>query len=1032
MDRTSLVSYQEQVVVIGLDGHIRILSEGSQPRNGEIIVERVSQSDLKVELVKDEQSTDVSDDIAQIIETLESGQDPTQLSEEFATAAGTANGSSYQLTATLERSASEILAATDFQTSGLHDLGVSQTQTLSLLEAYLNFNQVISSASGNPDTLAPSVPTVVITEDSNNDGSLENNEVDGVVDVLVTLPADAQVGDTLSVTGQPDRVITQNDLDNGVTLQYPVPAEGETLTVVATVTDQAGNTSEPGQDAVTVPTVEVPDTDAPDAPTVVITEDSNNDGSLENNEVDGLVDVLVTLPANAEVGDTLSVTGQPDRVITQNDLDNGVMLQYPVPAEGETLTVVATITDQAGNTSEPGQDAVTVPTVEVPDTDAPDAPTVVITEDSNNDGSLENNEVDGLVDVLVTLPANAEVGDTLSVTGQPDRVITQNDLDNGVTLQYPIPAEGETLTVVATVTDQAGNTSEPGQDAVTVPTVEVPDTDAPDAPTVVITEDSNNDGSLENNEVDGLVDVLVTLPANAEVGDTLSVTGQPGRVITQNDLDNGVTLQYPVPAEGEMLTVVATITDQAGNTSEPGQDAVTVPTVEVPDTDAPDAPTVVITEDSNNDGLLENNEVDGLVDVLVTLPANAEVGDTLSVTGQPDRVITQNDLDNGVTLQYPVPVEGEALTVVATITDQAGNTSDPGQDAVTVPTVEIPDTTAPGEGVDDDSNPDNDINSIAFIDDNNVLNEDELKAIDIEGQVEADGTINSIVISGVDEDGKPVSYALKESEYRVDDNGKVTITDLDLSGVGFADGNLTVTMSVTDKAGNAGSVNDTINLDTTAPGEGVDDDSNPDNDINSIAFIDDNNVLSEDELKAVDIEGQVEADGTINSIVISGVDEDGKPVSYALKESEYRVDDNGKVTITDLNLSGVGFVDGNLTVTMSVTDKAGNAGSVNDSINLDTTAPGDGEGEDGADLGPIVHIVDDVNNDGLINEAELGQDNVQITVTVNHEELLNGGHVTLQVGEREVSLKLDDGKLVNLDGSEQNTYEYKEGVISWT
>ncbi|MEF1338919.1 Ig-like domain repeat protein, partial [Vibrio rotiferianus] len=434
------------------------------------------------------------------------------------------------------------------------------------------------------------------------------------------------------------------------------------------------------------------------------------------------------------------------------------------------------------------------------------------------------------------------------------------------------------------------------------------------------------------------------------------------------------------------------------------------------------------------------------------------------------------------------------------------------------------DTTAPGEGVDDDSDPDNDINSIAFIDDNNVLNEDELKAVDIEGQVEADGTINSIVISGVDEDGKPVSYALKESEYRVDDNGKVTITDLNLSGVGFVDGNLTVTMSVTDKAGNAGSVNDSINLDTTAPGdgegedgadlgpivhivddvnndglineaelgqdnvqitvtvnheellngghvtlqvgerevslklddgklvnldgseqntyeykegviswtetapaeggtitvtatqtdkagnesaegkdsakldttapgEGVDDDSDPDNDINSIAFIDDNNVLSEDELKSVDIEGQVEADGTINSIVISGVDEDGKPVSYALKESEYRVDDNGKVTITDLDLSGVGFADGNLTVTMSVTDKAGNAGSVNDTINLDTTAPGDGE--DGADLGPIVHIVDDVNNDGLINEAELGQDNVQITVTVNHEELLNGGHLTL-------------------------------------
>ncbi|WP_038133587.1 hypothetical protein, partial [Vibrio breoganii] len=72
------------------------------------------------------------------------------------------------------------------------------------------------------------------------------------------------------------------------------------------------------------------------------------------------------------------------------------------------------------------------------------------------------------------------------------------------------------------------------------------------------------------------------------------------------------------------------------------------------------APTVVITEDSNNDGIIDRTEIDGKVDVKVTVPVGteevdvkvtvpegAEVGDILKVSGQADRVLTADDLKDG-------------------------------------------------------------------------------------------------------------------------------------------------------------------------------------------------------------------------------------------------------------------------------------------------------------------------------------------------------------------------------------------------
>ncbi|MFB9216527.1 hypothetical protein ACFFVE_15185, partial [Vibrio sinaloensis] len=475
------------------------------------------------------------------------------------------------------------------------------------------------------------------------------------------VPAQAEVGDTLKVSGQPDRILDQNDIDNGVTYQYDRPADGDSITVTATIVDQAGNESAPGSDSAVMG-----DTTATPAPTVVITEDADNDGTISNTEINGQVDVLVTVPAQAEVGDTLKVSGQPDRILDQNDIDNGVTYQYDRPADGDSITVTATIVDQAGNESAPGSDSAVMG-----DTTATPAPTVVITEDADNDGTISNTEISGQVDVLVTVPAQAEVGDTLKVSGQPDRILDQNDIDNGVTYQYDRPADGDSITVTATIVDQAGNESAPGSDSAVMG-----DTTATPAPTVVITEDADNDGTISNTEISGQVDVLVTVPAQAEVGDTLKVSGQADVVLTQADIDNGVTYQYDRPADGSSITVTATIVDQAGNESAPGSDSAVMG-----DTTATPAPTVVITEDINDDGTISNTEISGQVDVLVTVPAQAEVGDTLKVSGQADVVLTQADIDNGVTYQYDRPADGDSITVTATIVDQAGNESAPGSDS---------------------------------------------------------------------------------------------------------------------------------------------------------------------------------------------------------------------------------------------------------------------------------------------------------------------------------------------------------------
>ncbi|MDH1996692.1 retention module-containing protein [Aeromonas caviae] len=439
-----------------------------------------------------------------------------------------------------------------------------------------NSTTVTDTEGYSVDTLAPSVVVHIV------DDQLTVGETSDVTFTFSEKVTGFELGD-LTVVGGTVTGLTTSDGGKTWTATF-TPDAHFTGTASVTVkensyTDLAGNKGTGGSDSAAI------DTEATGAPTVVITEDVNNDGTISNTEISGKVDVAVSLPGDAKAGDTLKVSGQADRLLTDADITAGkVGYEFDRPADGVTLTVTATIVDAAGNVSLPGSDSATMG-----DTTATGAPTVVITEDVNNDGTISNTEISGKVDVEVSLPGDAKAGDTLKVSGQADRLLTDADITAGkVGYEFDRPADGVTLTVTATIVDAAGNVSLPGSDSATMG-----DTTATAAPTVVIVDDANNDQMLTKAEIgndqiqvraginhaDLVAGGKVTLTINnGGVNSTVQLTLKAdGTLLASNGKSYGyqngtISWTETTPANGKSLTVTATQTDKAGNVSLPGSD----------------------------------------------------------------------------------------------------------------------------------------------------------------------------------------------------------------------------------------------------------------------------------------------------------------------------------------------------------------------------------------------------------------------------------------------------------------------------
>ncbi|MDV5053409.1 Calx-beta domain-containing protein [Vibrio sp. T13N] len=193
MDRVTLSSLMGNIVVIGLDGEIRTLEEGQLPQPGELIIDEVSDtSELVIEQVTPQGSSiNVTDDITALIEAIASGEDPTELGEEFEPAAGEGNGSSPQNTGAIDRTGAELLASTNFETVGTDGTGFSSTQVETLLDIF----QIQP-----PEPTAISVPATVIVQEISSPTVNEGDLVS--FDVTLNQPTEDNINITFSLFDQ--------------------------------------------------------------------------------------------------------------------------------------------------------------------------------------------------------------------------------------------------------------------------------------------------------------------------------------------------------------------------------------------------------------------------------------------------------------------------------------------------------------------------------------------------------------------------------------------------------------------------------------------------------------------------------------------------------------------------------------------------------------------------------------------------------------------------------------------------------------
>ncbi|PRO67818.1 BapA/Bap/LapF family large adhesin, partial [Alteromonas gracilis] len=391
-------------------------------------------------------------------------------------------------------------------------------------------------------------------------------------------------------------------------------AEGE-FTVNASVNDEAGNTA-------TTDTTGVIDTTAPS-----ITIDTIATGNDTTPTLSGTTDAAPGSTVTLTITDSAGVT-QTVTAIVQADGTYSVDVPAEL-AEGE-FTVSASVTDEAGNTATAdttGEIDTTAPTITInaPSSDNDTTPTLSGTTDATP-GST------------VTLTITDSAGNTQTVTA-----IVQADGTYSVDVPAEL-AEGE-FTVNASVTDEAGNSA-------TADTIGEIDTTAPSITIDAIATDNDTTPTLSGT-TDATPGSTVTLTITDSAGNTQTVTA-----IVQADGTYSVDVAAEL-AEGE-FTVNASVTDTAGNTANAdAQGAIDVT-----------APIISLNDPGINGDATPT--LSGLTDAVPGSTITLIVTDSAGVT----QTFTTNVLADGTfTVEVSNAVAEGTYSVTAEVTDGAGNTA---------------------------------------------------------------------------------------------------------------------------------------------------------------------------------------------------------------------------------------------------------------------------------------------------------------------------------------------------------------------
>ncbi|ENO3675511.1 tandem-95 repeat protein [Vibrio parahaemolyticus] len=693
MDRTALVSLGNQVVVIGLDGKLRVLTEGQQPRPGEVVVTStdVGPLDLNVQLTQEQGSKDVTDDVLQIISAIEQGQDPSAVDEEFAPAAGENGGSSLQTSATIVRDGTELLASTSFETIGIESLGLSQTQVLALNDLFRSNLQTSADSTDKPLATTP-VTLDAIEEDGGSiiitTQELLSNVDDEDKDTLSVENLIVDKGNgTLVDNGDGTWTFTpQIDDDTEVSFTFDI-IDDEDLVVSGSANLDI-----------------LPINDAPNAENDVIT-----------TEEDTAVTIDVLVNDSDVEGDALSI--QSASVPSEQgsvDIVDGKLVFTPAENFNGEATITYIVTD--GDLTDEAKVTVTVTPVNdspvaVDDTTSIQEDTAVtidvLTNDTDVDGdklSIESASVpkeQGTVEVvdgkLVFTPAenfngDAEITYTVTdgeLTDEAKVTVTVNPVNDAPTIK---------VDAVESITEDAANTD------TVVATLTVRDTDTPeDQLTVSLENNSNGYFVLVGDEVK-LTQAGVDAVNNDELnlkGLTISASVSDGVNPTASDSDSLIVNRVN-DAPTIKVDAVESITEDAVSTD------TVVATLTVRDTDTPeDQLTVSLENNSNGYFVLVGNEVkltQAGVDAvnndelnLKDLTISASVSDGVNPTANDSDSLIVNRVNDAPVAKDDIATTQEDTAVTI---DVLPNDSDVDGDKLSIQSASVPEAQGKVEIVD--------------------------------------------------------------------------------------------------------------------------------------------------------------------------------------------------------------------------------------------------------------------------------------------------------------------------------------------
>ncbi|MDG3584011.1 Ig-like domain-containing protein [Galbibacter pacificus] len=571
------------------------------------------------------------------------------------------------------------------------------------------------------DVIANSLtPSITIDPNITADDIININESQGTVIITGSVGGDVQAGDmvTLVINQIPYAGTVANDLtysievegsdliaDPGLTVNAIVETSNGTCTSNASATESYSiDTSAP-----VVPTVD-PQTTNDTTPTITGTATSANnlfisvngvsytegDGNLTDNGDDtwsltiptgnelpeGVYDVAVTATddagntANDTTTDELAIDLTNPEIPTVNPLttnSNTPTISGTASSEDELTVAVngVTYTEGDGNLTDNGDDTWTLV---VPDTNViPDGVYDVMATATDNAGNTANDTTTDELTINSLAPDNPTVDFLTTNDNTPEITGTANSTDD-----LTVELDG------ITYTEGDGNLTDNGDDTWTL---QIPDandlTDGIYDINAVATQGalSANDATVNELTIDTTapqlptVDQLVTNDTTPEITgtasseDELTVTVN-GITYTEGDgnlTDNGDdTWALQIPDANELpdgvYDVMATATDQAGNTSNDNTtDELTI------DSSLPDTPTVDTLATSDNTPTVTGtaNSVDNLT---------VEVNEIVYTEG--DGNLTDNGDDTwSLTIPDNHPLPDGFYDIVATVTDDFGNTN---------------------------------------------------------------------------------------------------------------------------------------------------------------------------------------------------------------------------------------------------------------------------------------------------------------------------------------------------------------------